>query len=118
MSLISVDYGEVGGGGVEHGTIPSPLSTTDPTRVELGYRPKMLIVRVYSSDTDMTQGIYIDDDSTHIYNSRNDWTIYVSNPIPSTYRSSGNLLQVDDTGFTLSKGSATIKYNAEYWAVK
>jgi len=111
-------YTSGGGNALEHGTIASTLPTNESTRVDLGYRPKMLIVRVYSSDTDMTQGIYIDDDPTHIYDSRNDWTIYVSNPIPSAYQNNGNLLEVDDTGFTVSKGSSTIKFNAEYWAVK
>ena len=116
---MKVDYGDVGGDGVEYGTIPSPLSTTDQTRVELGYRPKMLIVRVYNSGgTYSAISMYVDDKPNEIYITRPDWTVFTTNPSSSSYVNHAALYQVDNTGFTLSKGSSEYKYNAEYWASK
>ena len=58
MSRITVDYGEVGGGGkVYQGTTP----IANPATIDFGFVPKKIIVQAYGSDNYYATTIYDED---------------------------------------------------------
>ena len=110
-----------GGGGGEtktwdSGTIPYNAGAT--TKVTLGYKPKILILRYYKNTSNIIDNIYTDSISTSAYQR---W-VYESGSasistrtLPQQTTASRCITSIDNDGFTVGPNDNS-QYTCYYWA--
>lgn len=99
------------------------LSTTQTTKVTLGYKPKFLALITYKSDTNAYWVVYNEDCSAKQFDGITHGSSKSAgiNPIPSTANGVPNLVSIDSDGFTvnfLNSNSLSYYGTSCYWFAK
>ena len=103
MSILKVDYGDIGGGGGN----PTTGTTKGGTPVTLGFLPSILYWYGSYSSNNIVSGAYFKDISENTYIYARNAALTSNHSINATPTDQGELCALDNTGFTIKNSVST-----------